>query len=70
VVQSSNGSILTSGYTPLSFTGNVGTTFTITASNYGPYTFTDWSNGNTSPTQTVTLSGTSPTLTAYYYYTG
>ncbi|MDG6998338.1 MAG: spherulation-specific family 4 protein [Nitrososphaerota archaeon] len=62
---SSNGVSVDSGYTTISYTGNVGQTYTVCVSNYGSYTFNHWSDGSTNSCDTVTLSS-STSLTAYY----
>lgn len=61
----SNGNIVATGYTPLTFAGNTGAQYTVTVSNYGQYTFSHWENGNTDPSRTVVLTQ-SMTLIASY----
>ncbi|MDG6998551.1 MAG: spherulation-specific family 4 protein, partial [Nitrososphaerota archaeon] len=65
VVQSSSGSTVATGFTPMTFYATAGQQYTITASNYGSYYFSQWSTGSTNPTITVSASQ-SMTLTAYY----
>lgn len=60
-----NGAIIKSGYTPLTFTATDGGVYTISASNYGRYVFSHWSNGSTDPSITIKVSK-AVTLTAYY----
>ena len=64
-----NGALLSTGYTPMTFTGNNGGTYVVTVANYGSTVFCHWQDGSTNPDLTVTLSG-SRVLTAYYSTTG
>jgi hypothetical protein len=65
VLRYTNGTTITSGYTPVSFKVMSGTTYVVHVGNYGTTIFDHWNNGSTSsyyaitPTQNVTL-------TAYY----
>ncbi|MCL5067249.1 MAG: hypothetical protein M1368_02705, partial [Thaumarchaeota archaeon] len=68
VVQSASGTVLDTGYTPLTYTATTGTQYLVTADSYGNYVFNHWSIGSTSQTITVTPSQ-STTLTAYYQNT-
>ena len=61
----SDGTILKTGYTPLSFTAKSGTTYQVTVSDYANYEFDHWNNGSTSNTRTITV-GSDITLRAYY----
>ncbi len=61
----SGGSTVAEGFTPFTFTGTVGDQYTVNVFNYGSEVFTNWQNGNSSPSQTLTL-GPSTTLTAYF----
>ena len=65
VIRSTNGQILTTGFTTMKFGATSGSTYVITASNYGSLIFSHWSNGSTSSTITVSASG-ALTLVAYY----
>lgn len=58
VIQS-GGSLVNAGLTPLSITGNTGTTYTVTPSDYNDLTFARWEDGSTIRARTVLLS--SPT---------
>jgi hypothetical protein len=61
----SNGVQVASGYTPLIFSAHSGTTYVVTVSDYGRYSFNHWSSGTASRSISVTLTqGT--ILTAYY----
>jgi Spherulation-specific family 4 len=61
----SGGRIVDSGFTPLSYTGTIGTKYTITIDNYAKYVFTNWNGGSTDPSQTFSLAS-NVFLTAYY----
>ncbi|MFI5419777.1 MAG: spherulation-specific family 4 protein [Nitrososphaerales archaeon] len=47
------GNLLLSGYTPLTFQGASGSSYTISISNYGSYQFSHWSTGSTNPSVTI-----------------
>lgn len=64
-----NGSVVKTGFAPLTFYGTSGLTYTVTVSDYGSYTFDHWGNGSTSRSRTVTL-GTSGVWFDAYYRTG
>jgi hypothetical protein len=64
-VTSSNGNSVTTGFTPLAFTGTPGTQYTVSIGNYGGYVFDHWDDGTTNPARTVTVTQDT-TLTAYY----
>ena len=61
----SGGSIVGSGFTPLSITGNTGTTYTITPSDYSGITFVRWEDGSTTRTRSLTLNSAT-SITAVY----
>jgi Spherulation-specific family 4 len=61
----SNGNRVASGVTPLTFTGTIGESYTVSIGNSSSYVFDDWSGGNTSQAQTVTLAQ-NMTLSAYF----
>jgi glucose/arabinose dehydrogenase len=52
---SSGGSIVANGFTPFTFTGNAGTTYTVSVSDYGNYAFDHWGDDSTTRARTVTL---------------
>ena len=54
-----NGSIVKSGYTPVVFAAQAGSTYTVTGYNFaaGDIFFDHWENGSTSRTTTVTVNG-------------
>jgi aldose sugar dehydrogenase len=62
-ISSSNGTVLQEGYTPLTFTGKEGSTYTTTVSDCKERDFNHWDNGATD--RTITLDRDT-TLTAYY----
>ncbi|MGA2665574.1 MAG: spherulation-specific family 4 protein [Nitrososphaerales archaeon] len=64
-VASANGTAVGSGYTPLTEPVSIGAVYTVSASNYGRFVFSHWSDGDTSPVTTLTLTQAT-TLTAYY----
>ena len=59
------GSVISSGFTPISFSLVTGDTYQVVADSYGQYPFSQWSDGNTASHDTITGSG-STTLTASY----
>jgi hypothetical protein len=64
VIQS-NGAVLATGYSTLTFTASIGVTYQISVANYGSYTFAHWADSSTSPTYTLTVTANT-TLVAYY----
>jgi len=64
-VESANGAVVADGFTPFTFPGTLDATYTVIASNYGPYNFIDWSTGSSDNYLTFSLSQ-STTLAAYY----
>jgi hypothetical protein len=65
VIRSSSGATLKTGYTPLTFTGTGGSSYSVTVSDYGQRTFDHWGDGSTSRTRTITLN---EDFTANVYY--
>ena len=65
VVESSSGSVLSTGFTTFSYTGTAGSTYTIAVDDYGTHHFIQWSNGSTNRLLTLSL-GQSTTLIAYF----
>ena len=61
----SNGNRVTTGVTPLTFTGTIGESYTVSIGNSSSYVFDDWSGGSRSQAQTVTLTQ-NMTLSAYF----
>ena len=66
---SQGGSLLATGYTPATFAGTDGQTYSLTVANYSNYVFCSWEDGGTNSTREVTLSGDA-TLTAVYSTSG
>jgi len=62
---SKDGSVIKTGYTPLSFSALSGATYQVTVANYGNYVFDHWDSGSTSSTRSVSASKDT-TITAYY----
>ena len=54
---SQNGVVLSSGFTPRTFTGTEGDSYVIHVGNYGNTVFCYWQDGNTNDYRTVTLTG-------------
>jgi hypothetical protein len=63
----SNGSTVRTGFTPLSFVGTTGASYSVIANDYsgGNIYFDHWDNGSTSRTRTLTLDSDT-TITAHY----
>jgi glucose/arabinose dehydrogenase len=64
-ISSSNGTVLQEGYTPLTFTGDKGSIYTVTMADFGSRDFDHWDSKSTGRTRTVTLNQDT-TITAYY----
>ena len=62
---SSGGTVLKTGFTPLTYTANAGTTYQVTVANYQNDVFDHWQDGTKNSAVTVTPSAAT-TLTAYY----
>jgi glucose/arabinose dehydrogenase/PKD repeat protein len=62
---SSGGSVVQTGFTPLTFTGTQGTTYTVSVSDYGDFVFDHWENSSTTRARTLTLNADT-TVTAHY----
>lgn len=60
-----DGTIIQTGFTPLSFTGTEGVTYTVVVQDYGSATFDHWENGNIVRARDVTLH-INTELTAFY----
>ena len=64
-VQSSDGTVLASGYTTFVFQGQAGVPYTVCVSDYGSTVFNHWGNGDTSSCKTATPTS-NMVMTAYY----
>ncbi|HEX6067766.1 MAG TPA: spherulation-specific family 4 protein [Nitrososphaera sp.] len=56
------------GFTPLTYTGTTGKTYTVTVSDYQDRVFDEWADGSTDNSRTLTLEG--DTTAVAYYNTG
>jgi hypothetical protein len=65
VIQATNGTTLMEGHAPLTFTGTVGSTYTVTVPVLGNMEFDRWDNGVTDRTRSITLSQGDTTITTY-----
>jgi YVTN family beta-propeller protein len=66
VLYSSDGTIVDKGFTPSTFTTDVGNTYGIRAESYGSCTFSHWSDGVTSDPRTFTTTSSPVAYTAVY----
>jgi hypothetical protein len=64
VVQN-NGSLVASGFTPLTFSAASGAKYEVSVANYESLTFSHWVGGSTNPEMTVSVTQAT-TLTAFY----
>jgi len=64
-LHASNGTILATGYTPITFNVNSGIQYTVYSADYQSTIFNHWDDGSTSSSKTITPTQ-SATLTAYY----
>lgn len=64
----SNGSVVASGFTPISFPATAGASYTVCVANYANYVFDHWADGNASPC--ITISPTQDTALTARYDTG
>jgi hypothetical protein len=65
VIKATNGTTLMEGHAPLTFTGTVGSTYTVTVPVLGNVNFEKWDNGLTDRTRTIVLGQDDTTITAY-----
>lgn len=65
-----DGSVVATGFTPVTFSLASGQTYQVFADNYGPYSFSQWNGGSTSNPLTVTETSAGSDLTAVYSTTG
>jgi hypothetical protein len=64
-IASAAGSTVATGFTPVTFTGTYGATYSVTVSDYGSFVFDHWENGSTARTRTLALNS-SVEVVAYY----
>jgi aldose sugar dehydrogenase len=65
VIKATNGTTLMEGHAPLTFTGTVGSTYTVTVPVLGNMEFDRWDNGVTDRTRSIILGQGDTTITAY-----
>jgi len=65
VIKAINGTTLMEGHAPLTFTGTIGSTYTITVPVLGNMEFDRWDNGVIDRTRSITLNRDNNTVTAY-----
>src|SRR5919107_1183690 len=65
VIKATNGTTLMEGHAPLTFTGTVGSTYTVTVPVLGNMEFDRWDNGVTDRTRSIILGQDDTTITAY-----
>jgi glucose/arabinose dehydrogenase len=65
VIKAINGTTLMEGHAPLTFTGNIGSTYSVTVPVLGNMEFDRWDNGVTDRTRSITLNQDNNTVTAY-----
>jgi glucose/arabinose dehydrogenase len=65
VIEATNGTTLMEGHAPLTFTGTVESTYTVTVPVLGNMKFDRWDNGVTDRTRSITLGQGDTTITAY-----
>lgn len=61
--------IVATGFSPMTFNGDVGGTYVVTPQDFGPYTFHHWEDGSTERSRIVPAY-TTRTITAHYDATG
>jgi hypothetical protein len=65
VIEANNGTTIMEGHAPLTFTGTVGSTYTVTVPVLGNMEFDRWDNGVTDRTRSIILGQGDTTITAY-----
>jgi Spherulation-specific family 4 len=66
VVYNQQGSVLQTGFTPLTYTGIAGSTYTVCMGSYENYIFSNWQNtGSSNSCQTVSLTQNTQLVTVY-----
>lgn len=65
VIRSADGTILKTGYTPLTFTGDTGKDNKVSVANYDGKIFQHWEDGSTERTRTISLSQDTTMIASY-----
>jgi glucose/arabinose dehydrogenase len=65
IIEANNGTTLMEGHAPLTFTGTVGSAYTVTVPVLGNMEFDRWDNGVTDRTRSIILGQGDTTITAY-----
>jgi hypothetical protein len=60
------GNLVQTGFTPLTYSGINGITYTVTVANYGSLNFDHWGNGSTNPARKLTVGSSNVWFDAYY----
>lgn len=66
VISNSNGAVVKSGFTPGSFSGVAGQSYTITVQDYGTLVFDHWGNGSTNRARSFTFGTSNLYFDAYF----
>ena len=66
VIEDDDGNVLEEGYTPLTFEGEVGSTYTVIVSDFRDREFEHWDDDSDDRKRTVTLEEDDTTITAHY----
>src|SRR5690606_24822002 len=66
VIEDDDGNVLAEGYTPLTFEGEVGSTYTVIVSDFRDREFEQWDDDPDDRNRTVTLEEDDTTITAHY----
>jgi len=67
---SEGGTVVGTGFTPTTFVGTVGTTYTVETQDFIPYLFGNWEDGSTIAARDVTLSSDTTAMATYIDSTG
>lgn len=65
-IRTTDGTLLKSGFTPLKFNGDAGSSYKVSVSNYDGRAFVHWEDNSTSKTRTIDLSSSNTTLTGAF----
>jgi polyvinyl alcohol dehydrogenase (cytochrome) len=66
ILYDSSGSVIASGFTPMTFATTSGLTYSVQVDNYGSCSFVFWSNGQTNNPMSFTAMSSATTFTAVY----